>query len=504
MRLIYSLPKQGDQLSHDSPLLKIIRLAVPAFILISAVTVFLGVRAHISDYLAYYPAWVQYPALSVGFALFSLAPDLLNSILVAYVARTILKRKFDHLSIILVVFCAVLSVGLTIYSFQMSKFSAVEAANEASGEAKTIDLSLIDQKRDAALQRIQDDYNSEKQTIESNYAALIETENQAIAAREKQRTDANTLWIDKQQSRHRKEIAKLLEKQKSDLEALRSRKQAKEDETGAQHQKDRAKTESDNTAKEAKHNNFAAIFADKLSWLAGNAVFVVLILTCIREILYNRNGVEIKPVFGQFDFQPSPVLETLSYPFTFAGRHIINKVRKAYAALPSLEERPDFAPITDYSGYEQEIKRAGGKKQAAPPQPVAPEEKAEVDDIWRDLSEDAEIQKLFGDNGFSQNSTSQVAPVAPVTSATLSNPQRITIRGFQPFKVQSIQTTNGDRINGDRNNGKTKGCKHCGNHFEYKHWNAQYCSDDCRIAAWEKRTGKAFKKPTTKKRKGKK
>lgn len=583
MKLLHSLPKMSELLSHDAPLLKIIRIAVPAFIFISAITVFWGVKAHISGYLSYYPAWVQYPAFSLGFLLFSLAPDALNAILVAYVARTILKRKFDHLSMILIVFCAGLSGGLTFYSYQMSKFSAVEAANEASGEAETIDLTPIDAKHDAALQRIQDDYNAEKQTIEGNYAALIETENQAIASWEKKRNDGNTQWIDRQQDKRRKIIATLLEKQKSDLEALRNRKQAIEDKANAQHEKDRTKAESDNKAKETKHESFAAIFADKLSWLSGNAVFVVLILTCIREILYNRNGVEIKPIFGQFDFQPSSILETLALPFTAVGRHIINRVRAAYEALPELKRRPDFPAVIDYSGYEQRIdyfdyetarekqtqgssqsKTTPSAKQSAQPDDrdyrnfkkfatgitVAkcldnyeywkgqdqsePEVKKQVkfwrnkvlaftgqqpedvkgvsapdDDFWKDLMHDIDMNELFEDNGFSKNvaTTTQTAAVEvePDTSASkiFTNGQRITIRGFQPYRFEPF---NENRLNENRNNDAqkvvegTRVCAHCDTVYHHRHHKQKYCSEDCRIVAWEQRTGRKFTKPDTKRK----
>jgi hypothetical protein len=51
---------------------------------------------------------------------------------------------------------------------------------------------------------------------------------------------------------------------------------------------------------------------------------------------------------------------------------------------------------------------------------------------------------------------------------------------------------NGER-NGDRN-GKEKTCKHCGKTFVHKHWNATYCSDECRIESWQLKTGKTFMK----------
>ena len=56
-------------------------------------------------------------------------------------------------------------------------------------------------------------------------------------------------------------------------------------------------------------------------------------------------------------------------------------------------------------------------------------------------------------------------------------------------EARYIDTVN---VNGER--GKQKTCEHCGTTFTKKHWNARYCSDACRIAAWEKRTGKTFNK----------
>ena len=41
-------------------------------------------------------------------------------------------------------------------------------------------------------------------------------------------------------------------------------------------------------------------------------------------------------------------------------------------------------------------------------------------------------------------------------------------------------------------------CKNCGNGFTYKHHKQLYCSDKCRIEAWEKRTGRTMKKKAKK------
>lgn len=60
-----------------------------------------------------------------------------------------------------------------------------------------------------------------------------------------------------------------------------------------------------------------------------------------------------------------------------------------------------------------------------------------------------------------------------------------------------IKSKNGDRSDGDRSTTITireiksneRECAHCKKVFKYKHWNAKYCSDECRKKAWELRRG---------------
>lgn len=41
---------------------------------------------------------------------------------------------------------------------------------------------------------------------------------------------------------------------------------------------------------------------------------------------------------------------------------------------------------------------------------------------------------------------------------------------------------------------RVKDCEHCGKPFVYRTSRAKYCTDECRIAAWEQRTGKTWRK----------
>ncbi len=69
----------------------------------------------------------------------------------------------------------------------------------------------------------------------------------------------------------------------------------------------------------------------------------------------------------------------------------------------------------------------------------------------------------------------------------------------RPIGFNRASSSNGERLNGERltvNVGadKTRLCSHCGKSFSYLHWNARYCSDECRVASWENRTGAKLRK----------
>lgn len=64
------------------------------------------------------------------------------------------------------------------------------------------------------------------------------------------------------------------------------------------------------------------------------------------------------------------------------------------------------------------------------------------------------------------------------------NRDRVIIKGFLPNAVKQQAL-----------NGKERICEHCGGEYIYRIHNQKYCTEGCRISAWEARTGKKFKKP---------
>jgi len=97
-------------------------------------------------------------------------------------------------------------------------------------------------------------------------------------------------------------------------------------------------------------------------------------------------------------------------------------------------------------------------------------------------------------------STVQSTPTASNGQTTVQQKNKI---GFKPITepLNDKAPLNGERLTVDSLSPKkptNKHCKHCNTVFSAKHWNAQYCSETCRISAWEGRTGAKFTKKATK------
>lgn len=58
---------------------------------------------------------------------------------------------------------------------------------------------------------------------------------------------------------------------------------------------------------------------------------------------------------------------------------------------------------------------------------------------------------------------------------------------FRPYenRNENSRTTTGDQL---------RTCDHCGKPYEYRHAKQKYCCDDCRVNAWESRTGQSLKR----------
>lgn len=377
MKIFYSLPQM--QHKGDAYIFGVVRIAFWAFLLISSITVFSGVQAFLGGYLTTLPWLVGAVAMVVGFLAFSLAPDYINARIVRYVTRTILQNTFrDARSGVILVFCVMLVVYLTRYSYKMSQFAAGASVEEMAGDAQQADVVALDSIYLGKIEATNAQLVADQDRIRQRYAqriteataeneAKIRGEETLIKGLESSRSKTNSQWIDNQIRTHERRIAEyrrriaaattpLREKEQSELDDLDTRYRAKDSLLTTVYTGTRDTTLLTNADRKLQHAQITGFFKDQLSGIAGKAVFIILILSVITEIIYERNGITPDPVFSPFDFQPSAILEALAMPVAWAGRHLTNRVRTVYNNLPDLVEREDLKQLRD-PGDRQRITR---------------------------------------------------------------------------------------------------------------------------------------------------
>ncbi len=376
MKIFYSLPENMDK--GDVYILGVVRVGVLGFLAISSFTVFGGFKSYSSDYMdSLYPAlaWVL---LFFGYWAFCFVPDFVNTMIVRYISRTILKKTYqaDRRVIVVLLFSVGLVWFLTRYSYNMSHFSAEVTAKNLGGETNNTDLVKMDSLYQARVDKTQADFDREKGEIITRYDQRIaeaageldfkiKGEETLIAGLEKNRKKTNTVWTDQQIRLHQRRIADYQKRRKPIVSPIRAEQQK---ELTALNEKfdqkssrlDHSYTISRDTTLAIEgtagdiHQKEVDFFSQQLSGIAGKAIFFLLMLTVVREIIYDRNDIDPDPVFSPFDFQPSVALEVIAFPLTKLGRFLVNKVRRGYNNLPALIQRDDYKELTD-PGQRQKV-----------------------------------------------------------------------------------------------------------------------------------------------------
>ncbi len=379
MKIFYSLPENMDK--GDVYILGIVRIGVLGFLAISSLTVFKGFKSYSADYMN--SIWPVAAAilLFLGYWAFCFVPDFVNTMIVRYISRTILKKTYqgDKRTYFVLAFSLCLVVFLTRYSYKMSHFSAEVTAREMGGDTENTDLVAFDSIYQQRFDKLQTAYETEKAEIITRYDQLvteaageldfkIKGEETLIAGLEQNRKKTNTVWTDQQVRLHQRRIANYQKRRKPIASPIRAEQQKelntlKETFDLKYGRLDQAYTITRDTTLAMEgtagdiHKEEVNFFSKQLSSIAGNAIFFLLMLTIIREIIYDRNDIDPDPVFSQFDFQPSVVMEVITFPFTYIGRSILNEVRKGYNALPELIQREDYQELTD-PGQRQKVRKA--------------------------------------------------------------------------------------------------------------------------------------------------
>lgn len=380
MKIFYSLPEEMDK--GDVYILGIVRIGVIGFLLVSSLTVFGGFRSYSSAYMSELYSLLAWLLLFFGYWAFCFVPDFVNSMMVRYISRTVLKRSFvgDPRTVVVLLASLGLVFFLTRYSYKMSQFAAGKTGRDMGGEIDRTDLVAFDSTYMLRFDKLQGDYEQEKAEINERYEQLvqeaagelnakIEGEQTLMAGLEQNRKKSNTIWTDQQIRVHQRRIADYEKRKRPIVSPIRAEQAEKlrvleERMTQQQGLLSTSYTITrDTTLKQEGnaghiHASEVSFFSKQLSGIAGNAIFFLLVLTVIREIIYDRNDIDPDPVFSPFDFQPSVVVEVVAYPFVRVGRGIVNWVREGYNGLPELVERDDFRELRD-PGQRQKVLKSG-------------------------------------------------------------------------------------------------------------------------------------------------
>ena len=379
MKIFYSLPEEMDK--GDVYILGIVRIGVIGFLLVSSLTVFGGFRSYSSAYMSgLYPllAWLL---LFFGYWAFCFVPDFVNSMMARYISRTVLKRTFvgDLRTVVVLLASLGLMFFLTRYSYKMSQFAAGRTGRDMGGEIERTDLVAFDSTYMLRFDKLQGDYDKEKTEINARYEQLIleaagelnakiQGEQTLMTGLERNRKKSNTIWTDQQIRVHQRRIAgyekrkqqvvtPIRAEQAEKLRVLEERMTQQQGLLSTSYTITRDTTLKQEGSAGQWHASEVSFFSKQLSGIAGNAIFFLLVLTVIREIIYDRNDIDPDPVFSPFDFQPSVVMEVVTYPFVRVGRGIVNWVREGYNELPELVERDDFRELRD-PGQRQKVLRS--------------------------------------------------------------------------------------------------------------------------------------------------
>lgn len=493
MKIFKTLPK-GENLSHDGALIRVVRLALPAFIIISSITVFGGVKSYLTQYLIDSYWYASWSLLGVGYVFFSLAPDLLNAVACAYVARSFIKGHHkERLCAFLVAFCICLIIPLTRYSFKMSKVSASALVEDAAPKIEKPNVAPIDDLYQDEINRITAEYEQEKTSIEGNYQmkleavrkpflAQIEAKEKQIERYERNRNEGNTQWTDKKIVQVREAIAQiegdrikaelpLMDKKLSLASSLKSNKDDRINEARTIRLEDRQFAKDDNQKERSKIEETTTIIDNQFSGLAGYAVFIVLMLTIVLEVLEHRNEIENDFVFTLWDGGLSPLVEVVGYPFTARGRKWINKVRRKYAELPEMEE-PVLTKIKHHIPSRDTDKET----------PTPLKEQKTRRRTTRQRKKKAVPINLLANLSSNISSNSNKAPTIQGRLKTDDTGSNVSLYENRIYDTKAVATGSNRR-----------NCAHCNSEFTYNHKKQKYCSDDCRKKAWEQRTNRKLK-----------
>lgn len=467
-----------------------------------------------------------------------------------YSVRAILYRRFVGLDLVMTVFILLSTVALLFTSGFLSFKNAktiVEVTAPAPEQKTTAAAQLeYDNGRRELWATFRGDssataqrFAGESEAQRQRFAALAKVEWAKLAELEgKERRGGGPYPT--QKARIQTKIAELEAQQNAELAALQGRaavalaelQTARKNEMAgiaAALTTQREKVERFNEAAQLKTRATVDKYGGGLAWFTVICLFVFVLSVILYEVHHKGSGISETVQPTQYDFLPGIFGElqtALTERLNYVSR---NRIRRFAAATPPPPLPLAPAPLYDVGQVEQPRFVVNFEGTTGTPQQInlnAPPP------IWPGTQPNPEPGEMEGQilnycraaqhlQGVGLEKEAREMELKAVDVIRLYLGPAETPAAVEELKTQILAHLEGNgpnpfehlhrrpigfarpeqaAANGERLTvnvrGKTKTCQHCGQPFEKKHWNARYCSDTCRVEAWEKRTGGKVRKRT--------
>lgn len=540
MKILYNLPKESDTWRHDAPLYRVVLLGCTIFVLISSVTVFGGVLSFVNSNLSNsLPPFLMWPVYVLGYLVFSLAPDVLNTGLVMYITRAIYQKRRSVVDLVIVLGCSAVVVFLSVYSFQVSRESGKVVGSNLAGEASIQGTGQLDSARLIELARIDSLYAVDLASVTTSEAARVLVHEHEIKRLDGIKNAGNAQWIESRKSAQRAKIGKIVDagiEAKAELRAARDEAVALVE---GRYNDSRTRVVGRDSVTTAKHDGVATVLVSNSARVSGWAIFVALFLSVVAELIRLRNGVLPVPILSRSDFSEPGWYEVLAKPFRVVARNVLNRSRNW--RQPDLVE-PDAWTVIHDERDQQRVTLAKGQQSTTRNNdltyddeggsPVSdgsgPGQSAGTGHPYENRIDenrspyDELLRELFSDDSVADNRASIPGPSMSVGSAATAqnlgtrypyNDFRPSANDFRPVRVlgflpasRASALEENSRRGGSGSSGlgsfppapaiasgksaTHRLCLHCGGAYEVNHKKQRYCRDTCRIDAWKLRSGK--------------
>jgi hypothetical protein len=460
--------------------------------------------------------------------------------------RAILHRRFTGLDLAMTVFIflstAVLLSTSGLLSFKNSK--TIVEATAPPPEQRTTNAAekALEAGRVRATEEFQRDstnaanaLNSAIATKTAHFNALIELERVKLAQLEgKERRTGQRLSTAKAAIKTRiagieaersGELAALSERAAAELTKIRSEQKNALERLETAFEREKSNVEGLNAAAIAETKGRVDKYGSGLGWFTVVCLLVFVLSVTLDEIHRKGAGIieAVQPT--QYDFSPGVWEEAANVAFERINYLFRSRIKQFADATPAPPLPLAPPPLYDVRQIEQPRfvlqyePGTGGVRQIflnAPTlnnTPAANDNPANLEHTALSYLRAAEQLKGAGLEEPAREMEVKATDVLRLYLGPTGTPaaieelraaiiQHLNGKGPNPFEhlhrrqigFNKPSPPNGERLTVNVEEGNTRLCSHCGNPFTCKHWNAKYCSDNCRVASWENRTGAKFRK----------